>query len=170
MWAGVPACARAHLLGCLGRGSAQSPAALWPGNIRCGNLGGADNPQRLAAHPAKQELLASSLIHCKCASMWFQSGAPAPPVLPPRVRQGPGEATQGRAGSSTVLARACSSLLGSLAPGCIPQPVISWGSQGTSTLPGCERSSQKIPAGDTMSGMVLTSLHPVEGLTSLLCP
>lgn len=59
-------------------GSAQSPAALWPGNIRCGNLGGADNPQRLAAHTAKQALLAAGLIRCKCASMWFQCGAPAP--------------------------------------------------------------------------------------------
>lgn len=121
MWAEVPACACPHLLlGRLGRSSAQSPAALWPGNIRCGNLGGADNPQRLAAHPAKQELLASSLIHCKCASMWFQSGAPAPPVLPPGVRQGPGAAAQGRAGSSPVLAWAHSSLLGSLAPRCAP--------------------------------------------------
>lgn len=93
VWAGVPADTCAHLLlGCLGCGFAQSPAVLWPGNIRCGNLGGADNPQRLAAHPAKQELLAPGLIHCKCASMWFQSGAPAPPALSPGARQGLGAA------------------------------------------------------------------------------
>lgn len=79
-WAGVSAHACAHpLLDCLGHRFAQSPAALWPGNIRCGNLGGADNPRRLAANPAKQELLAPGLIHYKCASMWFQSGAPTSP-------------------------------------------------------------------------------------------
>lgn len=106
--AGVPAHACAHLLqGCLGRSSARSPAALRPGNIRCGNLGGADNPQRLAAHPAKQELLAPGLISCKCASMWFQSGAPAPsPCCPPGLGRGREQPSGAEPGAAPMPARA----------------------------------------------------------------
>lgn len=132
MRVGVPARACAQLfLRCLGRSFAQSPAVLWPGNIRCGNLGGADNPQRLAAHPAKQELLAPCLIRCKCVSMWFQSGAPVPPVLPPGAQQGLGAAEQGRAGISPDTGRGTQQLPGSPTPRCVLPPVLSWGVQGT---------------------------------------
>lgn len=167
--AGVPAHACAHLLqGCLGRSSARSPAALRPGNIRCGNLGGADNPQRLAAHPAKQELLAPGLISCKCASMWFQSGAPRSlPVLPPGARQGPGAAERGRARSSPDAGPGRRQPPGSPTLRRVPWPVLSWwggGAQGTSApCKGRDPAHSKFPLGTRCPERFLLACTPWRG-------
>lgn len=89
-------------------------------------------------------------------------------AAPPRAQQRLGAAEQGRARSSPNAGLGTWQLPSSQTSRYIPQPVLSWGTQGTSTPLRGETGSWQIPPGDAMPGEVTTGPCPVEGQTSLL--